>query len=105
MTSIINSKINKIETIIIDNLLEKEISSLYQEIKREWSFHWFQYIKDNTDKRWNYHSLSENKNITWEIVQANQDKPWDYYSLNKNPNITWEIVQANPKLWKNNACI
>ena len=47
MTSIINSKINKIETIIIDKLLKKEVGSLYQEIKREWCFHWFQYIKDN----------------------------------------------------------
>jgi len=34
MTSINNSKINIIEKIIIDKLLEKEISSLYQEIKR-----------------------------------------------------------------------
>ena len=120
MTSIIKSKINNIEKNIIDELLKKEVGSLYQEIKIEWSFHWFQYIKDNPGKYsldelssnpnitweivqanpnilWDYDFLSMNPNITWEIVQANQDKKWYYNWLSQNPNITWEIVQANPE--------
>ena len=61
---------------------------------------WFDYIKENPDKKWNYYSLSLNPNITWEIVQENPDKDWSYDSLSENPNITWEIVKANPdKNW------
>ena len=37
---------------------------------------WFDYIKENPDKRWDYKLLSLNPNITWEIVLANPDKPW-----------------------------
>ena len=40
--------------------------------------------------------LSENPNITWEIIQANPDKEWNWYLLSGNPNITWDIVEANP---------
>ena len=62
---------------------------------------WFDYIKENPDKDWNYINLSLNPNITWEIVQSNPDKPWNYKCLSKNQNITWEIVQENPdKPWK-----
>jgi hypothetical protein len=36
----------------------------------------------------------------WDIVKANPDKPWDYELLSDNPNITWDIVKANPdKPW------
>jgi ankyrin repeat protein len=66
----------------------------------EWSRKWFQYILDHPEKRWSYEGLSDNPNITWEVVQENQDKRWDYWKLSRNPNITWEIVQANPqKQW------
>ena len=47
---------------------------------------------------WNYYGLSQNPNITWEIVQANPEKDWSYRYLSMNPNITWEIVQANPQI-------
>jgi hypothetical protein len=47
--------------------------------------------------------LSQNPNITWDIVKANPDRPWDYSSLSKNPNITWDIVESNlDKLWNYN---
>ena len=45
--------------------------------------------------------LSENPNITWEIVQNNPEYKWSYLELSLNPNITWEIVQNNPQIdWK-----
>jgi hypothetical protein len=47
-----------------------------------------------------FEAISQNPNITWEIVEANPEWPWDYPWLSGNPNITWEIVQANPdKNW------
>ena len=39
---------------------------------------WFDYIKENPDKKWDYTMLSFNPNITWEIIQANPDKNWSY---------------------------
>ncbi len=44
--------------------------NLYNKFLDEWSDKWFQFIKDNPDKPWNYDYLSSNLNITWEIVQA-----------------------------------
>jgi hypothetical protein len=74
--------------------------NLYNKFLDEWSDKWFQFIKDNPDKLWNYYYLSKNPNITCKIVQENPDKDWDYCNLSYNPNITWKIVQANPdKSW------
>ena len=36
------------------------------------------------DKPWSWLWLSQNPNITWEIVQANPDKPWDWVGLSLN---------------------
>ncbi len=50
------------------------------------------------DKPWNYRSLSENPNITWDIVLDNPNIEWNYQILSKNPNITWDIVKNNPNI-------
>ena len=74
--------------------------NLYDEFFKEWSEMLFQYILEHPDKRWNYGLLSENPNITWDIVQAHPEIPWDYDRLSGNPNITLNIVQAYPdKPW------
>ncbi len=70
--------------------------NLYNKFLDEWSHNWFQFIKDNPDKLWNYCCLSSNSNITWSIVQANPNKPQNYYLLSKHPNITWSIIKNNP---------
>ena len=41
-------------------------------------------------------NISENPNVTWEIIQNNLDKDWCWYGISNNPNITWEIIQNNP---------
>ena len=58
--------------------------NLYNIFLNEWSEKWFQFIVDNSDKPWNYSSLSLNPNITWDIVKNNSDKPWDYDILSFN---------------------
>jgi hypothetical protein len=94
-----------------DCLWEKYLSQsikTFPKPKNCWYFIWlsqnsnitWEIVQANPDKPWCFHDLSENPNITWEIVQANPDKPWRFFNLSKNPNITWEIVQANPdKPW------
>ena len=56
---------------------------------------WFNYIL-YTRKPWNYYELSQNPNITWEIICNNPDRPWDYALLLQNPDITWEMIQSDP---------
>jgi hypothetical protein len=59
-------------------------------------------VAENLDKPWNWVSLSRHPNITWEIVQQHPQCPWHWYGLTINPNITWDIIAANrddPWLW------
>lgn len=51
--------------------------------------------KKMENAKWNWSSLSYNKNITWEIVKENMNKPWNWYGLSRNNSITWEIVKDN----------
>ena len=61
---------------------------------------WTNFVIKTQNKPWNYDELSNNPNVTWELVQALPDKPWNYYFLSSNPNITWDIIQSNPyKPW------
>ena len=46
---------------------------------------YFDFIKNNPEKPWNWRWLSRNPSITWTIVQANPEKPWDWDSLSRNP--------------------
>ena len=34
-------------------------------------------LEKYTDKPWNWHWLSENRNITMDYIEKNPDKPWD----------------------------
>ena len=71
------------------------MSHQYRKLEKQWSKHWFQFILNNSNKPWDWDYLSENPNITWEIIQANPDKPWDWGFISGNPNITWKIIQFN----------
>ena len=54
--------------------------------------------------KWDWNAISQNPNITWDIVANNPDKPWYWYAISRNPNITMDIIANNPnKLWNWNA--
>ena len=76
-----------------------KFNNLYEKFEREWSFHWFDYIKSNPDRFWHYGYLSMNPNLSWEIVKSNPDKPWNYRWMCSNPIITWDIIQNNNFKW------
>jgi hypothetical protein len=48
----------------------------------------------NTDL-WDWRGISENPNITWDIVVSNPDKRWDWSYMTSNPNITFYLNQIN----------
>jgi hypothetical protein len=52
---------------------------------------------------WNWHIISQHKNITWDIIKSNPDYPWVWKDVSSNPNITWDIIRDNPEIkwdWK-----
>ena len=44
--------------------------------------------------------MSNNPNITWEVVRANPGKRWDFFRLRQNRHITWNnVVPKTYKRW------
>jgi hypothetical protein len=61
-------------------------------------------VSANPKKHWDFQCLSANPNITWEIICSNPEIPWNHWWLSKNPNITWDIVRNNPNIrWDHNG--
>ena len=57
-------------------------------MEKNWNLYFFKFIENHSDKPWSWNGLSENPNITWDIVEANPDKPWNWnlFSSNKFTN-------------------
>ena len=55
------------------------------------------FINENPEKPWDWHYISYNQNITWDIIEANPEKPWDWECISRNQNITWDFIEANPE--------
>ena len=68
----------------------------YSDLENEWLRGWYQLIRDNPDKEWDWYCLSDNPNITWEIIQQNPDKDWDWKALS----INW--MSKGKQQWINN---
>jgi hypothetical protein len=63
-----------------------------------YSYYYFNFIKNNPDKPWNWRLLSRNPNITFDIVLKNPDKPWDWRWLSQNPNIKLSILYSKTQI-------
>jgi hypothetical protein len=66
----------------------------YEEINEEWG----KYCLNNLLEirlSWNQISRNTNININWNIIKINLDKSLDYNWLTENPNITFEIIKKN----------
>ena len=46
----------------------------YSDLESEWSRYWFQFIKDNPDKEWDWGYICCNENLTWEILKNYSEK-------------------------------
>lgn len=78
------------------------------------------FLKKYPNEHWNFEDLSENPNITWDVVRMTINKRWnwkklctnnphitidvlrtfinyiDWRALSKNPYITWELIEEFP---------
>ena len=52
-------------------------------VEKQWMQKYWAFIQENPDKNWDW--ISNNPNITMDIIRENPDKPWDWkwISLNK----------------------
>ena len=83
------NQINKHKFIFIKTVVNKKIQTSKENV-----FNWlwisqnpnitWDVVKDNLDKPWDWDGLSQNLNITWDIIKDNPDKPWDWYWLSQN---------------------
>ena len=57
-------------------------------------------ILNNPNKRWNWGRISKNPNITMEFINNNLDKPISFYFLSENKNLTMKMILDNlDKKW------
>ena len=61
-------------------------------------------IKENMNYKWPCEWLSENPNMTMEFILENLDKNWSWYDLSKNPNITFDDIKKTLDPHKANSC-
>ena len=61
----------------------------YKQFEKEWLELYFSFIIENHDKDWDWGKISNNPNITWDIIRDNPEKPWIWVGISFNPNITW----------------
>jgi hypothetical protein len=64
--------------------------------RKHYNCSWENDVLEDRDFTWNYELLSNNPNITFDIVRNNPEIPWNYYNFNANGDISWEDVRANP---------
>ena len=58
----------------------------FSEINMEtnWNQYFFDFIVKHIYENWQWKGLSQNPNITMDIVETNPDKPWDWFMLSYN---------------------
>lgn len=55
-------------------------------------------INENSDKPWDYKSLSKNPNVTIKFILEHKNEKWDYAWLTNNNNISIKDILDNPEL-------
>jgi hypothetical protein len=59
-------------------------------------------IEKHPDKPWNRYGISQNPNITMEMIEKHSGKPRNgkprnRYSISLNPNLTMEMIEKHPE--------
>ena len=78
---------------------KKRRDALNKYIGKKWEEHYWNFLMKHEDKLiWD--QISQNPNITMEIIEKYPDKPWNWICISYNPNMTMEIIERYPnKPW------
>ena len=73
--------------------INRRLKNLDKYIQAKWEEHYWNFLMKYEDKLdWDY--ISQNSNITMEIIEKYPEKPWVWWGISQNPNITIEIVDT-----------
>ena len=85
---------------------KKRTSLFRQRVEKEWSEYYWEFVLKFSDKLdWSW--ISENPNITMDIIEKYPDKPWNWSAISNNSNITMEFIEKypdNPWDWYRISC-
>ena len=58
--------------------IQKRTHKVRDAINHEWHERWWQFIKDNQDKSWDWSRISSNPGITMKDINDHPDKEWNW---------------------------
>ena len=59
------------------------LNNLDKYIQSKWEEHYWNFLMKYEDKL-NWYNISQNPNITMEIIENNPDKPWNWDCISRN---------------------
>ena len=66
-------------------LSRKKRTSLFrQRVEKEWREYYWEFVLKFSDKL-DWYAISNNPNITMDIIETNLNKPWSWYNISCNP--------------------
>lgn len=60
-----------------------DLTKIKNESLKNWSEEFFRFIQDICGDKINWYTLSNNQNISLDIIRNNMDKPWERYLLHQ----------------------
>ena len=78
---------------------KKRREALNKYIEKKWEEYYLNFLMKYEDKL-NWSWISQNPNITMEMIEKYPDKPWNWDMISRNSNITMEFIEKlSDKPW------
>ena len=69
----------------------RRIKNIRNKIEKEWSEKYFNFILDHINEHFDWKEISQNPNITSDILINNTNLPWVLSYVSRNPNFTIKV--------------
>ena len=64
---------------------KKRTSLFRKQVEKEWREYYWEFVLKYSNKPWNWDAISNNPNITMDIIETNLNKPLNWYNISCNP--------------------
>ena len=72
----------------------KKFRKRFTTVFKDYLHNLYPYPKDISYQNDEWTLFSKHPEVTWEFIVENYDLPWDWSAVSENPNITLEIVKS-----------
>jgi hypothetical protein len=76
--------------------IKGRLKNLDKYIQSKWEEHYWNFLMKYEDKL-NWYNISQNLNITMEMIEKYPNKDWDWNGISRNPNLTMEMIENSPE--------